>query len=145
MTDLSNSSFPDARVTVAPLLVVRDLPRSLAFYVDVLGATAVDSWESYAQLRLGSGRIHLVTPSAGTDDKPGVQLVPLASSRSVSGEVVIHVVDCRRVYDELAGRGVKFLAPPTEPPWGGEVRCFLQDPDGHLVEFSEITGSVDPH
>jgi len=28
-----------------------------------------------------------------------------------------------------------FLTPPHD--WGSEIRCFLRDPDGHLVEISE--------
>jgi catechol 2,3-dioxygenase-like lactoylglutathione lyase family enzyme len=28
-----------------------------------------------------------------------------------------------------------FLTPPHN--WGSEIRCFLRDPDGHLVEISE--------
>jgi catechol 2,3-dioxygenase-like lactoylglutathione lyase family enzyme len=34
-----------------------------------------------------------------------------------------------------AERGVTFLTPPHD--WGGEIRCFLRDPDGHLVELSQ--------
>jgi catechol 2,3-dioxygenase-like lactoylglutathione lyase family enzyme len=22
--------------------------------------------------------------------------------------------------------------------WGGEIRCFFRDPDGHLIEVSEL-------
>ena len=29
----------------------------------------------------------------------------------------------------------EFLTPPHD--WGTEVRCFLRDPDGHLVEISQ--------
>src|ERR1700729_3807978 len=32
-------------------------------------------------------------------------------------------------------RGGSCLTPPHD--WGGEIRCFLRDPDGHLVEISE--------
>jgi hypothetical protein len=29
----------------------------------------------------------------------------------------------------------EFLAPPYD--WGAEIRCFLRDPGGHLVEISQ--------
>ena len=123
--------------TVAPLLVVADLPRSLAFYEHVVGATRVAAGDSYAKLALGSGELHLVTRSEATPDKPGVALVPPTDASAVHGEVVLHVRDCRATYAELVGRGAQFLAPPSVPPWGHEVRAFLRDPDGHLLEISQ--------
>jgi catechol 2,3-dioxygenase-like lactoylglutathione lyase family enzyme len=34
-------------------------------------------------------------------------------------------------------RRAPFLAPPVDR--GGEIRAFFRDPDGHLLEISEIT------
>jgi catechol 2,3-dioxygenase-like lactoylglutathione lyase family enzyme len=125
-------------LTVAPLLVVGDLSRSLAFYENVLGAVRVIGSASYARLSLGRGELHLTTRSEPTPDKPGVTLAPPdPASPTVHGEVVLHVPDCRALYDQLVARGAKFLAPPAVPPWGHEVRAFLRDPDGHLVELSQ--------
>ncbi|HMG19944.1 MAG TPA: VOC family protein, partial [Kofleriaceae bacterium] len=62
--------------TVAPLLVVGDLSRSLAFYEGVLGAVRITAGESYAKLALGRGELHLATFSQPTPDKPGVTLAP---------------------------------------------------------------------
>jgi len=138
-------SFPDESAEIAPMLVVADLARSLHFYVEQLGATAITAWDTYAMLRLGAGRLHLVTPSPGTDDKPGISLVAPTEQTRLTGEVVLHVSDCRRVVADLEARGLNFMAPPNKPPWGGEVRCFLQDPDGHLIEFSQTTGPDEPH
>lgn len=42
------------------------------------------------------------------------------------------------MYARLAAKGTAFLAPPTVRPWGNEVRAFLRDPDGHLIELSQI-------
>ncbi len=131
--------FPDPDATLAPLLVVGDLARAIGFYRDVLGAAVELQWETYARLSLAGGTLHLATASPGTEDKPGVGLVPPADPATVSGELVIHVTACRDVYLELVARGVAFLAPPSEPSWGGEVRCFLQDLDGHLIELSQTS------
>ncbi|UCG23391.1 MAG: VOC family protein [Chloroflexota bacterium] len=53
----------------------------------------------------------------------------------VSHAMTIRVPDCQVAYDVLRARGADFLTPPTG--WGGEVRCFFRDPDGHLLEISE--------
>ena len=124
---------------VAPLLVVSDLARSLRFYIDVVGAVPVTTGESYARLSLGRGVLHLVTRSEPTPDKPGVTLAPPDPSDAVvHGEVVVQVPDCRAMYARLTAKGAAFLAPPTVPPWGHEVRAFLRDPDGHLIEVSQV-------
>lgn len=39
----------------------------------------------------------------------------------------------------LSQRGVHFLGPAAEPAWGGEVRAFALDPDGHLLEITSPT------
>lgn len=129
---------PRPEISVAPLLVVSDLSRSLAFYEHVLGAARITSGDSYALLSLGRGELHLVTRSAPTPDRPGVTLAPPdPASPEVHGEVVLHVPDCRALHARLVARGATFLAPPTVPPWGHEVRAFLRDPDGHLIELSQ--------
>jgi hypothetical protein len=45
------------------------------------------------------------------------------------------VRDCQAAYAVLQSRGARFITPPVESPW--EVRCFVHDPDGHLLEISE--------
>ncbi|MDQ3733380.1 MAG: VOC family protein [Actinomycetota bacterium] len=134
---MADTSFPEGAAEVAPLLVVADLQRSLYFYVEQLGARTETVWDTYAELRLGAGRLHLATPSSGTYDKPGISLIPPPDRYQLTGEVVLHVADCRQVYLDLVSRGINFLEPPSEPPWGGEIRCFFQDPDGHLIEVSQ--------
>jgi catechol 2,3-dioxygenase-like lactoylglutathione lyase family enzyme len=49
--------------------------------------------------------------------------------------MTLRVADCHAAYAALTARGATFLTPPHD--WGGEIRCFLRDPDGHLVEISE--------
>lgn len=123
---------------VGPLLVVGDLARSLAFYEGVLGAVRIFANDSYAKLTLGRGELHITTRSEPTPDKPGVTLAPPdPQAAAVPGEIVISVRDCREMYARLVTRGAAFLAPPTVPPWGHEVRAFLRDPDGHLIELSQ--------
>lgn len=66
---------------------------------------------------------------------PGVTFGPPADPDQVSHAMTLRVADCRAAYAALTARGATFLTPPHD--WGGEIRCFLRDPDGHLVEISE--------
>jgi len=58
--------------------------------------------------------------------------------RDVDGDIVLvlEVEDARAVHRELTADGVRFLADPYEPPWGG-CRFFCIDPDSYLVEIEQ--------
>lgn len=108
-----------------------------------MGGEPLVSWDNYVLLRLGEGRLHLAVTGDPPEDR-GIRLVPPGECDSeATGEVVLHVSDCVTVVGKLEQRGVRFLGPPTSPPWGGEVRAFLRDPDGHLIEISSVTHAAD--
>jgi len=74
-------------------------------------------------------------PSAPAADKPTVVFRPPADADRVSHAMTLRVADCQAAYGALRSRGAAFLTPPHD--WGAEIRCFLRDPDGHLVEISQ--------
>jgi len=78
----------------------------------------------------------LVTGGGPTEDKPSVTFAPPPDPDVVSHQLTMRVPDCQAAYEILRGRGAKFLTPPHDR--GGEIRCFFRDPDGHLLEISEI-------
>ena len=49
----------------------------------------------------------------------------------------IRVADIQAVYDEWKARGADFLTPPIQRET--EIRCYLRDPDGHLIEVGQTT------
>lgn len=127
--------LPDAEVT--QLLVVSDVRRARAFYVDVLGA---EPYREYggdsAVVRFLGLWLLLVTGGPPTEGKPGVTFAPPADPDRVDHQLTLRVRDCRAAYEALKARGAPFLAPPVDR--GGEIRCFFRDPDGHLLEISEV-------
>lgn len=125
----------DAALT--QILVVADLDRSRAFWVDLLGAEVYREYGGTSLvLRFASAWLLLVTGGGPTPDKPDVTFAPPASPSTVSHAMTVRVRDSRRAYDLLRERGAQFLAPPHES--GPETRCFLRDPDGHLLELSSL-------
>lgn len=129
--------FPEGSAEVTQLLVVRDVGRSRAFYVDVLGADLYREYggDSVVVRFLGLWLL-LVGGGPATDDKPGVVFAPPADPGRVDHQLTIRVPDCRAAYEALTSRGADFLTPPVDR--GGEIRCFFRDPDGHLLEISEV-------
>ena len=129
-------TFPTACVELRYLLVASDYARSLAFYRDVLGANVVrEISEVLCLLSFGGAEILLTVGGGPTKDKPTVTFAPPTDADRVSGELNIRVPDCFVAYEALRSRGAEFLTPPVD--WGYEVRAFLRDPDGHLIELTQ--------
>ena len=128
---------PDVAVT--HILVVADPARSRDFWVNVLGAELYREYGGTSVvLRFAGTWLLLVTGGGPTADKPGVIFAPPADPERVSHAMTLRVADCRAAYEALRARGAVFLTEPHD--WGSEIRCFLRDPDGHLVELSQVGG-----
>jgi catechol 2,3-dioxygenase-like lactoylglutathione lyase family enzyme len=128
---------PDVAVT--HILVVADPARSRDFWVNVLGAELYREYGGTSVvLRFAGTWLLLVTGGGPTADKPGVVFTPPAAPGQVSHAMTLRVADCRAAYEALRARGAVFLTEPYD--WGVEIRCFLRDPDGHLIELSQATG-----
>jgi catechol 2,3-dioxygenase-like lactoylglutathione lyase family enzyme len=70
-----------------------------------------------------------------TDDKPAVTLVPPLQVELASYALNVRVADVQTVYELWRSRGAHFLTPPIARD--GEIRCYLRDPDGHLIELGQ--------
>jgi catechol 2,3-dioxygenase-like lactoylglutathione lyase family enzyme len=49
----------------------------------------------------------------------------------------LRVGDIHALYEQWRSRGAEFLTPPVQRPT--EIRCFMRDPDGHLIEVGQWT------
>lgn len=130
----NNNPFKESALTT--ILVVADMPRSKAFYTDILGAELYREYggDSLVLEFLGNW-ILLVSSGGPTADKPNTHFIPPTDMDSVSHAFTIRVKDCVRSYEILKDRGAEFITPPMNR--GAETRCFFRDPDGHLFEISE--------
>ena len=130
-----------ARVPVkraGAILAVSDFESALAFYRDRLGLDmdAVYDDPPYATLTAAGARISLAEHGHAAEDRPGVTMAAPEDPSRANVVLVLEVDDARAVYRQLADEGVRFLAEPYEPPWGG-CRFFCVDPDGYLVEIEQ--------
>ncbi len=132
----STHDFPTTGVELRYLLVASDYARSLAFYCDVLGARVVRQISDVlCILSFGSSELLLTVGGGPTQDKPSVTFTKPSDPNMVSSELNIRVPDCVAAYEVLRERGAEFLTPPVD--WGYEIRAFLRDPDGHLIELTQ--------
>ena len=124
-------------VAVTQLLIVRDVERSRRFYVDVLGAkTLMEGPPSI--LRFYNTWLVLSTEGGPTDDKPDVVAAAPQDARTLTSALNLRVADIYEVYTRWSARGAEFLTPPKVHP--SETRCYMKDPDGHLIEVGQSIG-----
>ena len=92
------------------------------------GLTYVALSNSWIIINLGGGP---------TDDKPTVTLETPRDPDRVSSFLNIRVKDIKAVYAEWSARGANFLTPPKQHQY--EIRCYIRDPDGHIIEVGQTT------
>ena len=125
------------------VVFVRDLDRSLRFYVDQLGFELIldshlssgDRWIEVAPPD-GSANLALVVPRP---DQPEYNLI------GGYRWILFMTEDVDAKYKEWSERGVHFVTPPETPLWGGTFARF-EDPDGNmfgLEAFDEVRQSLE--
>jgi catechol 2,3-dioxygenase-like lactoylglutathione lyase family enzyme len=120
------------------ILAVTDVDRSVAFYRDRIGFEVEALYDDppYATLTLAGTRLSLAEQGHPAEDRPGVAMTAPADPGRANVVLVVETDDARSEHRRLADEGVRFLAEPYEPPWGG-CRFFCVDPDGYLVEIEQ--------
>jgi len=138
---MSTDQGADLKFVVTNTLIVRDIPRSVAFYRDVLGATLLRDGEP-SFLRLGNIWLTINGGGGGTDDKPEVIAAPPRDPNVLSNFLNLRVENIQRCYELWSSRGAKFI---TEPKLHAtELRCYMRDPDGYLIEVGQTTMTPGP-
>jgi catechol 2,3-dioxygenase-like lactoylglutathione lyase family enzyme len=132
------ASFPRPQegILLTHFIVTSDVDRSQRFYADVLGGEVVLAGEPTI-IALANSWIVINVGGPPTDDKPTVTLEPPRDLDRVSSFLNIRVADIHAVYEQWRERGAEFLTPPTDR--GVELRCYLRDPDGRLIEVGQTT------
>jgi catechol 2,3-dioxygenase-like lactoylglutathione lyase family enzyme len=125
---------PSQGILLTHFIVAADPERSRRFYADVLGGEVLLAGEPTI-IALANSWIIINRGGPPTDDKPTVTLEPPPDPDRVSSLLNIRVADIRSVYDEWRSRGAEFLTAPTDR--GMELRCYMRDPDGHLIEVGQ--------
>ena len=131
----------ELKFVVTNTLIVADIPRSVAFYRAVLGATVLREGEP-TFLQLGNVWLTINGGGGPTDDKPEVVASPPRDPNVLSIFLNLRVSDIRRYYELWSSRGAEFI---TEPKGHAtELRCYMRDPDEYLIEVGQTTMTSGP-
>jgi lactoylglutathione lyase len=138
--NLDDFPAPKEGFVITHVLVVADQDRSREFYRSLLGAQVLLERDPVI-MKVANTWLTLVTGGGPTDDKPGVSLSTPADPRQTSGFLNVRVADIARIYQEWSAKGAEFLTEPKDH--GREIRAYIRDPDGHLLEVGQVTGLLD--
>ena len=128
----------DEDLVLAHFIVSNDVERSRRFYTEVLGGRVVFSGPGgLTYVALSNSWIIINVGGGPTDDKPAITLETPRDPDRVSSFLNIRVKDIKAVYAEWSARGAHFLTPPKQHQY--EIRCYIRDPDGHIIEVGQTT------
>jgi lactoylglutathione lyase len=131
---------PKEGFVITHVLVVADQDRSRDFYQSLLGGQVLLERDPVI-IKVANTWLTLVTGGGPTGDKPGVSLSTPAGPGFTSGFLNVRVADIARIYEEWSAKGADFLTEPKDH--GREIRAYVRDLDGHLIEVGQAAGVLD--
>jgi catechol 2,3-dioxygenase-like lactoylglutathione lyase family enzyme len=131
--------YPEDDLVLTHFLTVRDVARSRDFYADIFGGRVVLE-ENPAIVKVANSWIILNPGGGPTPDKPDVVLAPPEPGGPISSFLNVRVADIAAFYSRAKSKGAQFLTEPLDRK--AEIRCYLRDPDGYLIEIGQATGMV---
>lgn len=105
------------------ILYSEDLDKAKAFYRDLLGLPVL--LEENHVVHFDAGSVRLAIHRYPTGEK----------GEAPEGFIVFSVDDLAETYEDLRRRGVEFLGPPADRPYGRVA--YLRDPEGHEIGLVE--------
>jgi catechol 2,3-dioxygenase-like lactoylglutathione lyase family enzyme len=130
---------PEQGLVLTHFLTVRDVARSRDFYAEILGGRVVLE-ENPAIVKVANSWI-IMNPGGGpTSDKPDITLTAPEPGDPISSFLNVRVADIAAFYADAKSKGAQFLTEPLDRK--AEIRCYIRDPDGYLIEIGQATGML---
>jgi len=130
---------PKEGFVLTHFLVVSDQDRSREFYRSLLGGQVLVERDPVI-MKVANSWLILNVGGGPTDDKPTVTLTTPPDPNRTSAFLNIRVADIDKIYREWSAKGAEFLTEPKDH--GREIRAYIRDPDGHLIEIGQPTGML---
>ena len=130
---------PRDGITVAYFLTVADIDRSARFYETVFGGRILsrgDANGAPGYIQIANTWLIVNVGGGPTPEKPSVTL-SVPDPDKMSGFMIIRVADIQACYELWRSRGAEFITEPI--PKYGEIRCYIRDPDGYIIEVGQST------
>ncbi len=121
---------------LTPNLLVANVERSVAFYVDLLGFTrnmTVPDESPWVFAQVVSGSVEIFF----NDIKTAVEEYPLLRDRPVglTGTLFIEVEGIHELHERLQSQTT--IVSPFVTQWYGMMEFAIADPDGYVITFAQ--------
>jgi catechol 2,3-dioxygenase-like lactoylglutathione lyase family enzyme len=126
--------------TITLFITVADINRSADFYEKVFGGRILnrgDSKGASGHIQIANTWLIVNVGGGPTPEKPTVTLSVLADQDKINSFMNIRVADIQACYKLWKSRGAEFITEPI--PKYGEIRCYIRDPDGYIIEVGQST------
>ena len=130
---------PKTGISIAHFLTVADIARSSRWYEKVFDGRILSSGDSDgapAYIQIANTWLLVNVGGGPTPDKPTVTL-SVPDPDHINSFINIRVADIHACYELWKSRGAEFITPPI--PKYGEIRCYMRDPDGYIIEVGQST------
>ena len=128
---------PSEGFVITHFLVVSDQDRSRTFYQSLFEGLVLQERDPVI-LKVANTWLILNDGGGPTDDKPTVTLITPPDPDRSSAFLNVRVADIQATYEKWSAKGARFLTEPKDH--GREIRAYVRDPDGHLIEVGQTTG-----
>lgn len=78
----------------------------------------------------------MAIPGPPVMDAETADQVRVLMAKGFAGTLFLTTDDCQASYEELSGRGVEFVEPPEERPYG--IDSSFRDPSGNPVRLTQV-------
>lgn len=137
--DSDDFPAPTEGFVITLFLVVSDHERSRDYYQALLGGKVVLERDPVI-MKVANSWLILNVGGGPTEDKPTVTLTTSPDRDRTRAFLNVRVADIQKTYGEWTAKGATFLTPPKDH--GREIRAYVRDPDGHLIEVGQTVGSA---
>ena len=134
---------PREGFTITLFITVADIDRSADFYEKVFGGRVLsrgDSKGASGHILIANTWLIVNVGGGPTPHNPPVTLSVLSDPDKINSFMNIRVADIQACYKLWKSRGAEFITEPI--PKYGEIRCYIRDPDGYIIEVGQTTDLV---
>jgi uncharacterized glyoxalase superfamily protein PhnB len=124
-----NTNFNYKIENISPILCVKDMSKSLAFYIDILGfKNAAWGDDNFTSISHGNTGLYICKGGQGN---PGTWIWI-----GFDGDIF-------KLYQQLVAKGVQIKTPPKNYRWAYEFQVY--DPDGHVLRLGTDPSDREPY
>lgn len=109
---------------------VESMPRSVAFYRDVLGLGVRIEGDGYVEFDMDNTKLALF------ENSKLPELIGRGCGSPPCGEIGFIIDDVDGEAERLRSLGAEILTGPVDRPWR-ERTLHIADPDGNIIEFAQ--------